>query len=143
MVVFREVFETVLFFQALTFDAPTWAVLAGLVIGTVILGVLTTVVLRFSAQLPLKPFFAVTGILMLILAVSFVGNGLRNLQEAGLIGVTRFDLIPTGLIPTMLGLFPTLETVLGQLVMLLLLAITIVYAKWRAGMPPRNPAAMG
>jgi high-affinity iron transporter len=132
MVVFREGFETVLFFQALLFDAPAWAVLVGLVIGLALIVALGVLVLRFSARLPLRLFFTVTSALMLILAVAFVGNGLRNLQEAGLIGVTRFDIIPVGFVPSLIGLFPTLETVLGQVTVLALLALTFTLAKVRA-----------
>jgi high-affinity iron transporter len=142
VVVFREGFETVLFLQALMFDAPAWAVAVGTVIGALIIVVIAVVILRFSSRLPLKPFFTVTSVLMLILAVSFVGNGLRNLQEAGLIGVTRFDLIPTGLLPSLVGLFPTLETVLGQVAVLALLALTFTLAKLRtrSNTPPAASA---
>ena len=141
MVVFREGFETVLFFQALLFDAPAWAVAVGAVIGFLVIGFVAVVILKFSVKIQLKPFFTWTGILLLILAVSFVGNGLRNLQEAGWVGVTRFDLIPTGLVPSLFGLFPTVETVLGQVLMVAALAVTFAISKVRARPVPNVKTA--
>ena len=141
MVVFREGFETVLFFQALLFDAPAWAVLVGVVIGVLVIGFIAVFILKFSVKIQLKPFFTWTGILMLILAIAFVGIGLRNLQEAGWVGVTRFDLIPTGLVPALLGLFPTVETVLGQVFVVTALAVTFVISKLRTKPAPKVKAA--
>ena len=131
MVVFREGFETVLFFQALLFDAPAWAVVVGLVIGLSVTGTVAVVILKLVGKVRLRPFFTWTGILMLILAISFVGNGLRNLQEAGWVGVTRFDLIPTGLVPSLLGLSPTVETTMGQVLVVVGLAVTFAISKMR------------
>lgn len=132
MVVFREGFETVLFFQALLFDAPAWAVAVGALIGAIIIGAIAFIMLRYSVRIPLKPFFTWTGILLLILAVSFVGNGVRNLQEAGWIGVSRLDIIPSGSIPALLGLFPTVQTTAAQIFVLLALATTFIISKMRA-----------
>jgi high-affinity iron transporter len=132
MVVFREGFETVLFFQALLFDAPAWSVAVGAILGLVIIGVIALVILRWSVRLPLKPFFTVTSALLMILAVSFVGNGLRSLQEAGWVSVTRLDGIPIGYLPALFGLFPTVETVVGQVLVVLLLVVTFAIAKLRS-----------
>jgi len=141
MVVFREGFETVLFFQALLFDAPAWAVALGAVLGALVIGAVAFIMLRFSVKIPLKPFFTWTGILLLIMAVSFVGNGVRNLQEAGWIGVSRLDLIPTGLLPALLGLFPTVQTTAAQLFVLIALGMTFAISKLRARPMPQTKTA--
>lgn len=131
-VVAREGFETVLFIQALAFDAPGWAVATGVALGLAINLSVALLMLRYSVKLPLKPFFTLTSALLLILAVSFVGNGLRNLQEAGMISVNRLDSVPVGFIPSLLGLFPTIETVSGQILVVLLLLTTFLIAKARS-----------
>jgi high-affinity iron transporter len=107
-------------------------VAAGIAAGFVVVGGIAFAVLRLSVRLPLKPLFAVTGAMMLILAIGFVGNGIRNLQEAGWVSVTRLDGVPSGLIPALLGLWPTQQTVLAQLIVLCLLLTFFLIAKLRS-----------
>ena len=125
MIVFREGFETVLFFQALLADSPPWAVAVGAALGCALIGAVAWAVLKLGVKLPLKPFFTVTSLLLLVMAVSFVGNGVRNLQEAGLVSVTRLEGIPLGLVPSLLGLFPTYETVMAQLLLLIVVGADV------------------
>ena len=141
MVVFREGFETVLFFQALLFDAPVWAVAVGAALGALVIGIVAYIMLRFSVKIPLKPFFTWTGILLLILAITFVGNGVRNLQEAGWVGVSRLDWIPTGSVAALFGLYPTVQTTAAQIFVLIALAVTFAISKLRARPVPQTKPA--
>jgi high-affinity iron transporter len=142
LIVFREGFETALFFEALLADSPAWAVGVGALLGCAIIAVIAALILRYSVRLPLKPFFTVTSALLMLMALSFVGNGVRNLQEAGLVGVSRLESVPIGLLPSLIGLFPTYETVLAQLALLLVLGATFLIAKARATkQPPGRRAA--
>jgi high-affinity iron transporter len=68
--------------------------------------------LRYSAKLPLGKFFAVSSMLVAVLAVVLTGKGIAALQEAGWIGsyalaTPRIDL---------LGIFPSVQTLLAQLI---------------------------
>jgi len=87
--------------------------------------------LRFSRKLPIAKFFQYSAALIAVLAVVLAGKGVAALQEAGMIGVTPLAGLPRSPI---LGLYPTLETVLAQIVTALLLAAGFL----RAG---RQPAA--
>ena len=117
--VYREVFETILFYQALWVqaDAPAQGMLvSGLGLGMVVLAVLSWLILRYSTRLPLRQFFSATGIFMFALAVVFAGKGIAALQEAGKlpldpISFPRIDL---------LGIYPNLQglAVQGGLLML-------------------------
>lgn len=113
--VYREVFETVLFYAALWTEGSGAYLLAGLGLGIVILAVIAFVMLRTSARLPISQFFAVSSALVAILAVVLIGKGVAALQEAGMLDVTPIAAPNID----MLGIHPTLQTVLAQLAVLL------------------------
>jgi high-affinity iron transporter len=119
LAVYREAFETVLFYQALVAQvgpASHGGLIGGVVAAVVLLAVLAWVILRASVKLPIGLFFSVSGIVLLVLAVVFTGQGIAALQEAGKIGVqgVKFISIP------MLGIYPTLQSLSAQAVVLLM-----------------------
>jgi high-affinity iron transporter len=131
-VVYREGFETVLFYQALLFDADRTAVFIGFAIGLAIILTIAYAILRLSKWLPLKPFFTVTGVLLLLMAFNFTGAGVRELQEAGAVTATLLSWAPENLIlMTTLGIFPTVETSLAQLLFLTALIVTFTLSRWQ------------
>lgn len=115
LAVYREGVETVLFYGALfgTADgaAGSAGVLAGLLVGSAALVLLYVAILRYGVRIPLKPFFAVTGMLLTVMAVSFAGQGVAELQAAGWIPATPFGHLPP--VPA-LGVFPTVQTLAAQ-----------------------------
>ena len=131
-VVYREGFETVLFYQALLFDAQASSVWLGFLIGSLIILAVAYAILKLSKRLPLKPFFTVTGLLLMLLAFNFMGSGIRELQEAGIISARLLTWIPENLIlMELFGIFPTLETTLAQVLFLLILLATFSFSLWR------------
>ena len=118
--VYREVFETILFFAAMGSEGNGVALVAGIVAGGALLGLTAWAMLRFSARLPIGKFFAYSSALIAVLAVVLAGKGVAALQESGLIGVTVLDGLPRS---PMLGIFPTLETMLAQAMTVALLAL--------------------
>lgn len=138
LAVYREGFETVLFYAALFSSAggapgAVGAITGGMAAGGVVLGVLYLAMQRFGLRIPLKPFFAITSGLLYLMAFSFAGQGVAELQEAGLISVTPLDWLPA--IP-FLGVFPTIQTALSQLVLALALLGALGWVFWlepRAG----------
>lgn len=125
--VYREGAETVLFYQALMGGAPGQgsAIALGFAVAVVALGVVYWIMRKASMKLPLGPFFAGTAVLLYALAVMFAGNAMLELQEARLIATTPLAGMPS--IPS-LGLFPTVESVAAQAV--LLLALIPVLGSW-------------
>lgn len=120
--VYREVFETVLFYQALWIqvgEAGHGSVLYGIGVAFAIVAAAAWAVFRFGVRLPIRQFFAVSSAMIAVLAVVFTGKGIAALQEAG-----KFPLNPIDFprVP-LLGIYPNLEgLVLQSLVLLLLLA---------------------
>ena len=112
IVVYREVFETILFYAALWTPDNGATILAGAFSGLVVLAALAWVMLRYSRKLPITQFFAYSSILIAILAIVLAGKGVGALQEAGLIPVTPIAGLPR---VAMLGFFPTAEAMFAQL----------------------------
>ncbi|CAG1770158.1 partial Ferrous iron permease EfeU, partial [uncultured bacterium] len=118
LVVYREVFETILFFAALWSQGNGAAMLAGAGSASVLLALIAMGMLRFSRRLPIATFFRWSAWLMAVLAVVLAGKGVAALQEAGMVGVTQLSVVPRlGLF----GLFPTVQTTLAQALTLLAL----------------------
>ncbi|MBX6377535.1 MAG: FTR1 family protein [Clostridia bacterium] len=130
--VYREGFESVLFYQALLLMArgvEAW-VGWGFVAGASALVAVGLSVLHFGLRLPVKALLGSAVGLMMLLSVAFLGNAVRELQNAGLVGVTSlFGLIPR--LPPYLaeftGLHPTVETLAAQAGLALVYAAGAAY----------------
>ena len=118
--VYREVFETILFFAAMSAEGNVGALVAGGAAGLVILAAIAIAMFRFSARLPIAKFFAYSSALIAVLAVVLAGKGVAALQEAGLLGVTPIAAAPRIAI---IGLYPTLEGLAAQAATLLILLL--------------------
>ncbi|WP_417666953.1 cytochrome c/FTR1 family iron permease [Pseudidiomarina sp.] len=117
--VYREVFETVLFYQSLLTQAQTGqhsSVWGGFIAAAAVLTVVTWVMLRFSLKLPIAKFFAYTTYLLLALAFVLAGKAIIAFQEAGWIAATPF---PVPLNIDWLGMAATWQSLGAQLAVLL------------------------
>ena len=117
VVVYREVFETILFYAALWTQGNGGMIMAGGLTALVLLAIIAWVMLRYSRKLPITQFFAYSSILIAILAVVLAGKGVGALQEAGMIPIT---LVSGGPRVPILGISPTAEALGAQLVTLLI-----------------------
>jgi len=126
LAVMREGAETIVFFQALlggaTETVERHAVMAGLLAGAIALGVFFLVLRKAAFRIPLGSFFTATSVLLYALAVIFVGQGIASFQESGVMRATFVDHVPT---IQALGLFPTVQTLAAQAVMLALAALAL------------------
>jgi high-affinity iron transporter len=118
--VYREVFETILFFAALSAEGRVGAVIAGAAAGLGTLALIAVLMLRFSRRLPIAKFFSYSSLLIAVLAVVLAGKGVAALQEAGMLGVTPISWAPR---LSLLGLYPTLEGLVAQAVTLAALIV--------------------
>lgn len=111
IVVYREVFETILFFIAMWSEAVSGAILAGLAAGSLVLAAVAYWMFRVSARLPVGRFFSISSLLIAVLAVVLAGKGVAALQEAG--WITQAG-VPGPRIEW-LGVYPSWESLLAQL----------------------------
>ena len=131
--IFREGFETVLFYQSMFSYAKYMEsyVIAGLVLGLAVIIFIAFMIKRLGKRLPLRILFGLTMAIGAYMSVAFIGNAVRSFQEADYIGTTPM----IGLIPrldiniaSMTGIHPTLESFVAQLVLLIIYAIGSTYA---------------
>jgi high-affinity iron transporter len=128
LAVYREVFETVLFYQALwrqTAPGGEQALLGGLVSAAVVLAVLSWLIVRGSLRLPLGVFFGATSIALAALAIVLAGKGIAALQEAAVLAPHPI----AGPRVPVLGLYPDL---LGLLVQAALVLLVVAGFAWRS-----------
>lgn len=138
LVVFREGFETVLFYEALLTDAPAGAVLAGLGIGALAVLLTGWAVLGLGRRLPVAALFRVTGAMLAVLSVMMTGAGIRGLQTAALLPATPAGWFPDSeALQVWFGLYPVAEALAAQAAVLAIYLAAFVW--WRV---PRRPAAL-
>ena len=131
--VFREAFETVLFLRAIWFeggDSTRIALALGVFSSLALVIVASWIALNLSKRLPLRQLFTVSSVLMLFLATILTGKGIHSIQETGLIGVTPIRL---PLRWELAGLYPTFETIIGQII-----ACILVFTLWNVGRKPSS-----
>ena len=129
LAVYREGAETALFYQALLNEGARVAlpIALGILVGGGVLAVLFTLFYRFGVRIPLRTFFGVTSVLLYYMAFVFMGKGIRELQEGNLVSIT---IIPGAPHVDALGLYPTMESLLAQLVLLVLFVFAVVKTFW-------------
>lgn len=130
--VYREGFETVLFYQALGNEAGGAAVMAGFVPGALAIIAVAWGIVRLGVRLPVRAVFGLTNVILLYLAFVFLGKGIYNLQEAGVFSPTPLAGLPTNRgLELIFGYHPLAETLLPQAVFLTMLGATWVWYRRR------------
>ena len=130
VVVYREVFETILFYAALWTQGNHGAIVMGAGSAVLLLGVVAWAMLGYSRRLPVASFFRYSAWLIAALTVVLAGKGVAALQEAGLIDIAPLTMAQR---LVMLGVFPTLQSIGAQILMLVAILIGFVWNRQRAG----------
>jgi len=139
LAVYREGFETILFYKALFTSAGSSGVpvVAGIAVGAVGLVAVYLLINQLGLRVAMKPFFAVTGVMLYYMAFVFAGKGIAELQEAQVIPLTVIEGAPR--IPV-LGIYPTVESLIVQG---LLIVLAIVAAVWAMRPKPSGAPSQG
>jgi high-affinity iron transporter len=85
---------------------------AGFLAGLVILAAIAVLIRATSVRLPFRTFFQLSGMFLFALAIIFAGNGVFELQNAGILLTTHLEWLGNGL--PMAGLYPNLQVVAVQ-----------------------------
>jgi high-affinity iron transporter len=127
LAVYREGFETILFYKALFSSgggAGSVPVLGGMAAGAVGLFGVYVVINQLGLRVAMKPFFAVTGVMLYYMAFVFAGKGVAELQEGGVVRLTVVEGVPR--IPV-LGIYPTVESLALQGLLLILAVVALAW----------------
>ena len=126
--VYREMFETVLFYQAMWVQIDSGSeqsFLLGILAALALLVVLSLLIYKVGIRLPIKQFFQINAILLFLLAVVFTGQGIAALQEAGIVSTSLLNFPRI----EVLGVYPTAQSLGLQLLVLMLGAGLLMYQK--------------
>lgn len=127
--VFREGAETLVFYAGIAPKMETSQFILGIVVALLILAVLAVVLFKASGKIPIHKFFAVATILIYVLAFKIIGVSLHTLQLTDNLSTTIVDGLP---VISLIGFYPTVETIIGQSILLVLVAATVLYKKKQA-----------
>lgn len=136
IVVYREAFETILFYIALWTQGRPTEILLGAALGVLVLAVLAWALMRFSRELPAERLFLYSSFLIVVLAVILAGKGVAAFQEAGWLSITPASFLPR---IAFLGIYPTWEGVGAQLAVLGFLVVAYRLNNRPAAPTPSEP----
>jgi high-affinity iron transporter len=124
--VYREGFETVLFYKALYLYAGdgTAGIIPGFLVGCAVLGVVYYLINKLGIKVPIKWFFAFTSVFLYFMAFTLMGKGLHELQMGQVLSMTQAEFAPH---ISWLGMYPTWETFIGQGILVIAYVVALVY----------------
>ncbi|WP_240376013.1 FTR1 family iron permease [Bacillus piscicola] len=122
--IFREGAETIIFYAGMAPSISTAKLLLGILVAIGLLGIFAFLFIRYSTKIAIAPFFKIATVLIYLLAFKILGVSIHALQLTKHISTTQVQQLP---IINAIGFFPTLETILPQLFLLL---IVLLAAGW-------------
>ena len=126
LAVYREGFETVLFYKALYLYAGEISngIIPGFLVGCVFLAVMFFLINKIGVKVPIKWFFGFTSVLLYFMAFTFMGKGIHELQMGEAISLTAAEFAPE---ISWLGMYPTWETFIAQSLLLIIFLVGVIY----------------
>ncbi|WP_051272101.1 FTR1 family iron permease [Shimazuella kribbensis] len=124
--VLREGAETLIFYMGMAPSIETDQFILGIVVSAVILIIIGFVVVVMGTKLPLRPFFIIAAAFIYYLTIKFMGQSIHSLQVADKISSHLVEWIPT---INWLGIYPTWESILGQLFVVLITIVLVIVNK--------------
>lgn len=120
LVVFREIFESILFISTVDIQSRgehRLYILLGCLIAFALIIALYFIFTKVSKNIPFKKIINFSIAILSVLAVTLIGKGIHSFQEAGIINQSflNFEAID------LLGIFPTWQTLSAQIAMIIFL----------------------
>ncbi|WP_052728581.1 FTR1 family iron permease [Domibacillus tundrae] len=124
--VFREGAETIIFYAGMAPDMKLGALVSGIAVAVIIVSAVGFLVMKYSVRVPMRLFFTSAALLIYVLAFKILGKSIHSLQVAGVVDIHSTSIVP---FIDVIGLYPTVETVLPQLVLLVVIAMLAFWLK--------------
>ncbi|QOV09603.1 FTR1 family iron permease [Viridibacillus arvi] len=124
--VFREGAETLVFYAGIAPKMSTFDFTLGIGIALAILMIVAIVLLRASGRIPIHYFFAVATVLIYLLAFKIIGVSIHTLQLTNVLPTSIISNLPVW---ASIGFYPTIETIIGQVILIVLVIITFFYKR--------------
>ncbi|MEC2057839.1 FTR1 family iron permease [Peribacillus psychrosaccharolyticus] len=126
--IFREGAETIIFYAGMSPYMSLQQLVTGIVLALVILIVAGVLIMRYSVKIPISVFFKAATVFIYLLAFKILGVSVHALQVSKTISIHTLHSFP---FIDWIGLYPTVETLLPQLVLLLIILFTGMTIKKR------------
>src|SRR6202035_3238047 len=140
---YREGFEVVLFLQSYHLRLGGAVVLKGALLGIVLTGMVAVLTFVLQQRLPYRKMLITTGILLGVVLLVMVGEQAQEMQLAHWISTTPINSLKDYLPPWMglwFAVFPTVETLVAQLIAAVLVIGSYYAAKHFGGGSPSGSA---
>lgn len=125
LAILREGAETAIFYVGMAPAIALSQLLLGIGLALVILIVIAVLIIRFSVKLPVRPFFLTATVLIYYLVFRFLGESIHALQVSAYLPAHTISGMPS---VSWLGVYPTWETLIPQM-------IVLVFLLWRLVLP--------
>jgi high-affinity iron transporter len=139
---YREGFEVVLFLQTYHLRLGGGVVLKGALLGMIITGMVAVLTFVLQQRLPYRKMLITTGILLGIVLLVMVGEQAQEMQLAHWISTTEISSLKSYMPPWMglwFAVFPTVETLIAQLIAAVLVVGSYYAARrFGGGAPPES-----
>jgi len=138
---YREGFEVVLFLQSYNLRLGGGVVLKGALLGIVLSGIVAVLTFVLQQRLPYRKMLITTGILLGVVLLVMVGEQAQEMQLTHWIPTTQISGL-ANVIPPWMGMwfaiFPTVETLVAQLIAAVLVIGSYYAARHFGGVPPQS-----
>src|SRR3989440_5143729 len=143
---YREGFEVVLFLQSYNLRLGGGGVLKGALLGLVLTGMVALLTFVLQQRLPYRKMLITTGILLGVVLLVMVGEQAQEMQLAHWIPTTPVNSLKDYMPPWMglwFAVFPTIETLVAQLIAAVLVIGSYYAARHFGGGSPAGTASEG
>ncbi|MGK5509646.1 FTR1 family iron permease [Brevibacillus formosus] len=133
LAVAREGAETIIFYMGMAATISMTDLAIGILSALVVLAVISFVIIKLSARIPVRPFFFVASLLLYYMAFKFVGVSIHALQVTGSLSAHSSDYL---LYAPTLGIYASWETTIPQLIILVIVLFNLfLYSRKKAATP--------
>ncbi len=124
--VFREGAKTILFYVGVAPNMPTFDFILGIILALLILSIVAVLLIKLTIRIPIHKFFFVATIFIYLLTFKIIGTSIHTLQLTNVLPTNVMDHLP---VISEIGFYPTIETLLGQSILILICITVIVKQK--------------
>ncbi|TBL79829.1 FTR1 family iron permease [Paenibacillus thalictri] len=128
LAILREGAETTIFYIGMAPSIEPLKLIEGIAAALLILIVLGYAIIKGSMRIPIRPFFTCATLFIYYLVVKFLGQSVHALQVSGKLGAHVPGYLPQA---SWLGMYPTWETFIPQMLVVLFILFQFVRMEWK------------
>lgn len=124
--VFREGAETIIFYLGIVGKISTWSLILGIIVASVILALIAIFFNQITKWIPIHRLFFIMSLFIFILAFKISGVSIHTLQILNIVPQHTINHLP---FIDLIGFYPTYETLIPQLALVILVVIYYTMSK--------------